>query len=263
MRSLYRALFTVIPTMALAIQPMVGQMAFADGGDFALDFVAAAPLTYDHATGGGAYNDRTVGNNKDIVESLEGGDFSCGDIVTFLTQIRVDAGASGAQSARLRYEFTAYATGQQGIALVDNDTPVAGGVSAAINSSVLDTGTVDDGGSTASVFSESISGAGIFIKPTLFTREVDVTDLEAGETVVLRTDVKIVCNGQSPTGNMQARLSSASVIAPSSEAGAINVGDQTIPFKRVGNISTCGVKEICGNKIDDDCNGKIDDGCPL
>ena len=48
--------------------------AFAGGRDFAVDFIAAAPLSYDHGTGGGAYNDRSIGRDKDVVESLEGGD---------------------------------------------------------------------------------------------------------------------------------------------------------------------------------------------
>ena len=173
---------------------------------------------------------REVGRDKDIVESLEGGDFACGDTVTFLTQIRVDAGAVGAQTIRLRYEFTAHATGQQGIALVDN----VAGTSAAINY-VGDTGIVDDGGSTATVFTEIISGAGVFIKPTLFIREIDVDDLEPGEKTVLRTDVMIACNGASPTGNMQVRLSGASTIVGAG-GEAISVGDQTIPFKRVGDV---------------------------
>ena len=218
---------------AAASQLLVSPSAFAAGGDFSLDFTAAAPLTYNHATGGGLYNLRAVGNNKDIVESLEGGDFACGDTVSFLTQIRVDAGALGAQTIRLRFEFTAHATGQQGIALIDNDAALS--VSAAINYGVGDIGIADDTGSSATVFSEGISGPGVFIKPTTFNREVTVTDLEAGEKVVLRTDVKIACNGESPTGNMQARLSSASTIVGTG-GEAIRVGDQTIPFKRVGDV---------------------------
>lgn len=242
MQGFYRSCFTILPLLALAVQPVVTPRAFAAGGDFSLDFVAAAPLTYDHDTGGGAYNDRTVGRDQDIVESLEGGDFACGDIVTFLTQIVVDAGAVGSQTIRLQFAFTAYSTGQQGVALVDNDT-VGAGVSAAMNGSGIDSGTADDGGSTATVVPNSEVYDGIpFVKPTSFFRAVDVTDLEAGETVVLRTDVAIACNGQSPTGNMQARLASASVIAPA--ADAINAGDQTIPFKHVGDI--CDPKlEVC------------------
>ena len=224
------SVFAPALAVALTSQLFVAQSAIAAGGDFSLDFTAAAPLTYDHLTGGGNYNERDVGRDKDIVESLEGGDFACDDTVTFLTQIRVDSGAVGAQTIRLRFEFTAHATGQQGIALVDN----VAGTSADINYGV-DTGISDDGGSTATVFSSGISGPGVFIKPTTFFREVDVSDLEAGEKTVLRTDVMIACNGASPTGNMQARLSSASTIVNGS-GEAINVGDQTIPFKRVGDV---------------------------
>jgi hypothetical protein len=38
---------------------------------------AAAPYTYNHQTGGGAYNDGTIGKDEDRVNSLEGGDFRC------------------------------------------------------------------------------------------------------------------------------------------------------------------------------------------
>lgn len=209
------------------------QGALAGGGDFSLDFTAAAPLTYNHATGGGTYDLRDVGRDKDIVESLEGGDFACGETVTFLTQIVVSASAQGSQTIRVRFEFTAYATGQQGVALVDNTA--AGSFSATTNSAA-DLGVAENANkSVATVFSEGISGPGVFIKPTVFTREVDVNNLEAGEKVVLRTDVAIACNGQDPTGNMQARLSSASTIAATG-GEAIRVGDQTIPFKHVGDI---------------------------
>ena len=217
---------------ATASQLLVAQSAFAAGGDFSLDFTAAAPLTYSHATGGGFYNQRLVGVNKDIVESLEGGHFACGDTVTFLTQIRVDSAALGNQTIRLRFEFTAHATGQQGIALIDN----VNGTSAAMNY-FGDTGISDDGGSTATASAEGLSGPGPFIKFTTFFREVVVTDLEAGEKTVLRTDVMIACNGESPTGNMLARLSSASTIVGAG-GEAIPVGDQTIPFKRVGDVKT-------------------------
>ena len=205
--------------------------AYAAGGDFSLDFVAAAPLTYDHTTGGGNYNQRLVGRDKDIVESLEGGDFACGDTVTFLTQIRVNAGAVGTQTIRVNLQFTAYSTGQQGVALVDN----VNGFSAAINS-LNDSGNVDNGVQAAAAVvdgSEIYDGAP-FIKPTTFYRSVLVSGLDAGDKIVLRTDTAIACNGQSPTGNMQARLASAQVVAPASDA--ISTGDQTVPFKHVGDI---------------------------
>ena len=38
--------------------------------DFSIDLTAAAPRSYDHTTGGGAYDDRTIGVDKDVVDSL-------------------------------------------------------------------------------------------------------------------------------------------------------------------------------------------------
>ena len=57
-------------------------------GDVSLDFVAAGPFTYDHSTGLGprpqfGYDNRTISKTNGVVESLEGGDFACNDLVTF------------------------------------------------------------------------------------------------------------------------------------------------------------------------------------
>jgi hypothetical protein len=228
--------------LGLVVNPLLmSQPVSAAGGDFSLDFTAAAPLTYNHLFGGGAYDDREVGRDKDIVESLEGGDFACGDIVTYLTQIVVDGGAVGTQAIALDYVFTAYSTGQQGVALADI-------VSVAVNYGAvtdgddgIDTGITDDGGSVATLVSETLTGP-VFSKPSLLQGTVTVTDLEPGEHVIVRVDVRLACNGDTPTGNMQARLAAARVISGTPEA--IRVGDQTIPFKNVGNIikppPTCG-----------------------
>ena len=51
-------LAAAVTSAILIAQP---QSAGANGGDFKLDFIAAAPFTYDHATGGGAFDDRTIG----------------------------------------------------------------------------------------------------------------------------------------------------------------------------------------------------------
>ena len=48
--------FLVALLAATAISLHAGP-ALASGGDFSLDFAAAAPQTYNHATGGGAFND--------------------------------------------------------------------------------------------------------------------------------------------------------------------------------------------------------------
>src|SRR5215510_11463847 len=145
--SMRRFVLAIPIAVLLAMLFLSGQTGYAIGSDFSMDFVAAAPFSYDHNTGdGSAYNTRTIGKFNDVVESLEGGDYACRDIVTFLTQIRVAAGAVGTQTIRLNYQYTAYSTGQQGVALIDNDSRVpAAGVSAAINPSNVDVGTVDNG----------------------------------------------------------------------------------------------------------------------
>ncbi len=247
---MYRAALAIAFSLTLAAQLVVAQSARADGGDFSLDFVAAAPFTYNHLFGGGAYDDRTIGKDKDVVESLEGGDFACGDIVTFLTQIRVDSGALGAQTIELDYEFTAHSTGQQGVSLGDivNLAVNYGVVSGGDGPGGTDSGIFDDLGSVATLVagSEVLTGPE-FVKPSLLTGTANVTDLEADEKVVVRIDVRINCNGETPTGNMQARLAAARVTSPVPDT--INTGDQTIPFKHVGDIKP----PPCDPKTDPTC----------
>jgi len=224
-KSTSRTIMALLLGAVLVGQPLLVGKALADGGDFHLDFVAAAPGTYVHTLGGGAYND---GKNPNVVESLEGGDFACFDVVTFLTQISVDSGAVNNQSIELLYEFTAYSTGQQGVAL--DDILFVG-----VNPANIDSGTNGTATATLKPLSETLNGTA-FVKPTKLTGIVQVSGLDAGETIVVRVDVRLDCNGQSPTGNMQARLASGAVTAPLGETGVINTGDQTVPFKNVGRI---------------------------
>jgi len=213
------------------------------GGDFSLDFVASAPHTYNHTTGGGAFDDGTIGVDDDVVESLEGGDFTCGDIVTFLTKVTVADGAVGAQTIALNYSFTADATGQPGVALSDIvGVSINYGNVGGDGTGGTDAGMMDDGGSTATLSNEMITGDGTLFNDNNLVGTVTVTDLEAGEVVIVRVDVRIACDpGSSPTGNMQAALPSASVTVPA--ASTINVGNQTIPFKNVNQIifPTCNI----------------------
>ena len=85
----------------------------------ALDFAGAEPLTYNHQTGGGAWNDGTV--NLDIERSLEGEDFACRDKVSYLAKIDVantqDLIDLGAMTLRLNFHFDLDTTGQSGVAL--------------------------------------------------------------------------------------------------------------------------------------------------
>ena len=210
-----------------------------DGGDFSLDFVAAAPFTYDHSTGGGAYDNRTIGKDKDVVESLEGGDFAAGDIVTYFVAVSVDDAATGAQTIELDFEFLANTTGQEGVGhedIVDafiNYGVIAGGVGDGAGGT--DSGNIDDGGSVATLTSESAPSDPFHSGTTNLLGTVSITDLEAGEQVILRIDVLLGADPTTnPTGNLQASITDARVTAPA--ADGISVGNQTIPFKQAGAI---------------------------
>jgi hypothetical protein len=228
--------------LAVAIQLTAGQNLFADGGDFSLDFAAAAPFTYNHLTGGGAYNDGSVGRDKDIVESLEGGDFKCGDIVTFFTQVRVDSGAFGPQNIEINYVFAGSTTGQQGAGYVDvvqattncNGQMVENGGGVGKGFYGLDTGCVPDelGGPLSASITAKILPPQFFIKPGSINLLVTVSDLNPGEKAVVRIDGKLGCNGERPTGNVLAMIISASVMDPI--LSPIHVGSQTIPLKVEG-----------------------------
>ena len=82
------------------------------------------------------------------------------------------------------------------------------------------------------------------IEPNYFTQgevnrvTVDVSDLEGSEDVVLRIDATVQCKaGSSPTGNLQANVDEATIVAgPVGNAVSIPSGAQTVPFKAVGNV---------------------------
>ena len=236
-------------TMALAALLLLVPTLYADGGDFVLDFVASGPYTYDHDTGGGAYNDRTVGKDLDVVESLQGGDFLCGDTVTYLVAITVDPAALGNQTIQLQFSFLAETTGQPGAAHADvtfvsiNYWDVENGGGAGLGNFAPDTGISDDNGSTATVISETFSPAGT--NPFLGAEElilvVEIDDLEADEQVILRIDTLLECiPGSRPTGNLQGDLQDARVVEidgqPVDEAISRGSGNQTIPFQQIGDI---------------------------
>jgi SdrD B-like domain/Prealbumin-like fold domain/RTX calcium-binding nonapeptide repeat (4 copies) len=85
-------------------------------GDFKLDFAAAAPYTYDHWVGGGSWEDKTIGRAKDVVESLEGGDFKSGQLVSYFLEIDTNASATEQnQAIQVKLGFLASTTGQAGV----------------------------------------------------------------------------------------------------------------------------------------------------
>lgn len=236
-------------TLASAAAALLPLPAFALGGDFAaVDFAAAAPYTYNHDTGGGAYDDGTIGKTNDVVESLEGGDFACGDIVTYFLAIDVEATpAEARQTAQFQLGFLADTTGQSGAGHVDvvsvkvnRTVQCAVGTSCAEGANGSDAGLADDGGSVAELVEQHFTNGGPFNQAAQLIATLQVDDLEANEHVIVRIDVRTACKPQtSPTGNLQADLLWAQEVWPTSDV--INAGNQTIPFKQIGEMAGAGL----------------------
>ncbi len=220
------------------------------GGEFTIDFTAAAPNTYNHQTGGGAFNDGSIGVSKDVVESLEGGDFSCQDTVTYLLEINAGSALTASHTIELELEFLADATGQPGVGH-DQITNVAinygqvengdngNGSNPGVGNFGRDSGINDDGGSNATLISQTVSNPPPLLgNNSVLTGIIQVDDLEANETVILRIDTSLTCApDSSPTGNLQAFAIDATVV---DDGSTISVGNQTIPFKQIGNIAGAG-----------------------
>jgi LPXTG-motif cell wall-anchored protein len=215
------ALALVVPLFAY-LAPS-GASAAPPAAGYSVDFAAARPDTYDHSTGGGVFDD---GGNSYVVESLEGGDFSCGDLVSYLTEV-TRTGGSGADTIQLNYEFGVRATNGANAGHIL-------AVSALVNYGAGDTGIVDDGGSVATlgaqVYDDGTTPSATY-PPSAddLLVPVTVTDVEPGEAIVVRVDVLLGCGTVTKNGNIQASLDSAEVVGGST----INVGNQTIPFKNV------------------------------
>lgn len=200
-----------------------------------IDFAAAEALTYNHQSGGGKWGNGDV--NVDIERSLEGSKFACNDKVSFLTKVEVnntmDFQANGAMTLELNYDFTLDTTGQSGLAL---DEPVIAEITTG------DSANINDGGSSVSVLSTNQTGL-IYSSGSQLLAKLQLTDVEAGETIVVRTTVNLKCKaGSSPTGNLQAKFDSATLSAildgtPVVPAEAISGGAKTVDLKSVDQVS--------------------------
>ena len=172
--------------------------------------------------------------------SLRVEQFACGDIVTYLAAVEISSSPVDAvQSAEFGFRFLADSTGQSGAALSDI-VGVAinyGAVQAGDGPGGTDSYVQDDGGSTATLISESLTGP-LFTAGSELHGTVRVTDLEAGERVTVRIDTLLACKpGTSPTGNLQGQLDSGKVVGSND---VINTGQQTIPFLKVGELAGAG-----------------------
>ena len=236
MRIRSRKSSAILSVFALALSTftlVVGNvpMANAQLKGVTLDFAAAEPTSYNHLVGGGKWNSGIV--NTDIARSLAGDQFKCGDIVSYLSRFEMDASTSITSiepfTITSEFNFDLDTTGQSGAILGD----VLG-----VTIDSTDSAQRGNGNSVATLVSESPSGP-LFTQGSVLTAIVDVSNLERNEVVVVRMDVKILCDPKlDPTGDLQARFKDAKLTfkngsTPVSPPDPINQGVKTVPLKNL------------------------------
>ena len=263
MSSILKTKIVVLTFALLTLTLLMGNhSAFAAKGDFSLDFIASAPKTYSHITGGGAYDDRTIGKANDVVESLEGADFRFGDIITFLIAVKVgntqSATNDAPQTIEMDFSFLGDTTGQSGAGFTDivyvgvNRGPIArwdvdGNGSLDIigdGTGETDSGLIELPGRNNSVatLSNEQRPSPPFVPGAVLTGTVTLTDLDPGEQIIVRIDVKFETNpGSRPTGNLQATLKGTRLTYINggiavNPPGVVPGGAQTVPFRKIADV---------------------------
>ncbi|MCB0020757.1 MAG: DUF11 domain-containing protein [Anaerolineales bacterium] len=232
----------MIRTTAMLVVLLAGlwlvPQAKADHDDIEVTLMAAAPLTYDHLIGGGAFNDGSDGHDKDVQDNLRGAGLTCGDVVTYLALIEVDEDAGDFDRvATFNFSFAAKPNGQPGIAHsavsyvglnygeVENgdsgtgNNPGAGqfGLDSAMadDRQTIDGGDTGQGGSTVqytTVFAPAGTTPFNGAEELLVTAEI--TDLDPGESLVLRLDTIVSCQPDaSPRGTLKSYFTGGTITA--------------------------------------------------
>lgn len=240
MKSWYRKLTTVMGAISLVVSTLTlgalsAPVANAQVSGLTVDFASAEPTSYNHLIGGGQWQSGDV--NKHIARSLTADKFNCGDIVSYLTKYATDQSLSitGIEPFQVRseYSFDLDTTGQSGAILGD----VIG-----VTIDTTDPAQVGNGDSVATLVSETASGP-LFTKGSKLVALVDVSNLDRNEVVIVRMDVKIICDPKlRPTGDLQARLKDAVLIStnggsPVLPPEPVGVGEKTVPLKKLNALA--------------------------
>ena len=203
----------------------------AQANGISLTLGASEPTSYNHSTGGGQWN---LGRqNVDIRYSLEGEDFECSELVSYLMRVQVPKttanDALGLMTLDMNYSISMDTTGQSGVALGE---PVTVGVNTG------DPANVGNSNSVATEVASSVT-APMFSKGAELLKTFRLSGVESGETIVYRFNVRLHCQaGSTPTGNLQVKLLSGSLVfkngtTPVNPPEALNAGNQTISLKNV------------------------------
>jgi uncharacterized repeat protein (TIGR01451 family) len=228
------ARFTVVLLLLISQMSLIS-VARAQGPGVALTLAAANPETYDHTIGGGQWN--TGRKNIDILETLEGKDFACEEIVSYLMKVEAPnteyLASLGEMTLAMNYSITMDTTGQSGVALGE---PVTVGVNTG------DPANINNGNSVASTVGTSQTGP-MFSKGSLLLKTFRLTGVEAGETIIFRFNVKILCQvGSNATGNLQVKfidgaLATTTLSATQNTNAPINGGNETVSLKSVDALA--------------------------
>ncbi|HEX4865688.1 MAG TPA: hypothetical protein VFV02_16585 [Acidimicrobiales bacterium] len=194
--------------VALMLIPARFAAAAPSGFFLPFDFSAADPRgVFDPDTGTGATPAETV-------ESLVPNDFACSDSVTLFTSIRLKPAAAANQTLDFTFSFLQQPTGHDGAGFAPNLT----------SASIVDGLGRHAGAATATIVHEAVDTSGPHDK---LLSTVRVSDLDAGETLFLRLDIRLVCQpGSHPTGVLQAALESIA-----EHGDELQAGRQVVPLK--------------------------------
>jgi uncharacterized repeat protein (TIGR01451 family) len=228
-------------TRTTSTAPLPAPPSPSTGANISTDLVAAGPFTYNHTTLAGTgpnlpwYDSRTISKTAGVVESLEGGDFKCGDLVLFFVKVEV-TGGSGSRDVALDLSFLKEPTGQPGVGFDDivdaslstNDSGSGGG-----NANL-------EGNETVSLSNEHDGTVG---GKDAILGTVTITNLNPDDELVAAVWAHLGCEvGASPTGNLQTALMASS--STNNDDNFSNGGQQTIPFKKIEDIAQPGLNVV-------------------
>jgi len=200
-------------------------------------FVAADPNCYDHAVGGGSFND---GSLTYVSSTLAAGDFACGDYVSFLFSVKMTATTDTITNGYVEVQlfFSAAMTQVQGLAFtqipaghvyiqkprvgyVNGDGCLAGtrgttctptsnclqSTATSYDSGVASTGTAEN----VTLVRQWLSGAATFNTGSQLNAAILISGVDKGDQVVIRVDVELGCDTlfSGATGVLQAGITNA------------------------------------------------------
>ena len=239
-RSRRTAFASTFLLVALGIQMVAGAIPARAVGfnptDIDVDLVAAGPFTYDHITLAGTdplprFGLRNISRTNGVVESLEGGDFACGDLVIFYGQVVIDAGATGSNgTVQLDMSFLSEPTGQPGAGFDDISS-----VGISQKDFLPGGGNENLSGNEAVTLINERDGTTSSKDARLGT--VVVTGMDPGETLIYQAVGHLGCApGTSPTGTIQTAITAGRI-----DGTTFGVGNQTVPFKKIEDLAQPGI----------------------